>query len=150
MEVVGKLGQGGGRALPVATALGLPDRGDGERARGEQPGVGVAPKETYGALAPVPARRGRSHARVWAPARRCFSGEAFVLGPGCAAGRAFAGAGYGVNRSPPCCARRRLGDDADSRCAQYHLSAKAFSLRDRKSTRLNSSHEWISYAVFCL
>src|SRR5207247_8454247 len=24
------------------------------------------------------------------------------------------------------------------------------SLGDRKSTRLNSSHEWISYAVFCL
>src|SRR5207247_11271833 len=24
------------------------------------------------------------------------------------------------------------------------------STRDRKSTRLNSSHEWISYAVFCL
>src|SRR5207247_5803422 len=24
-----------------------------------------------------------------------------------------------------------------------------FQLRDRKSTRLNSSHEWISYAVFC-
>src|SRR5438105_6633432 len=24
------------------------------------------------------------------------------------------------------------------------------SCRDRKSTRLNSSHEWISYAVFCL
>src|SRR5207247_9556736 len=24
------------------------------------------------------------------------------------------------------------------------------SPRDRKSTRLNSSHEWISYAVFCL
>src|SRR5438105_15830581 len=23
-------------------------------------------------------------------------------------------------------------------------------LEDRKSTRLNSSHEWISYAVFCL
>src|SRR5438105_6890760 len=23
-------------------------------------------------------------------------------------------------------------------------------LTDRKSTRLNSSHEWISYAVFCL
>src|SRR5438105_9516286 len=23
-------------------------------------------------------------------------------------------------------------------------------LADRKSTRLNSSHEWISYAVFCL
>src|SRR5438105_6112059 len=28
---------------------------------------------------------------------------------------------------------------------------KASSMcRDRKSTRLNSSHEWISYAVFCL
>src|SRR5438105_8456574 len=26
----------------------------------------------------------------------------------------------------------------------------AFTLADRKSTRLNSSHEWISYAVFCL
>src|SRR5438105_9513639 len=24
------------------------------------------------------------------------------------------------------------------------------SIQDRKSTRLNSSHEWISYAVFCL
>src|SRR5207247_6554621 len=24
------------------------------------------------------------------------------------------------------------------------------SVLDRKSTRLNSSHEWISYAVFCL
>src|SRR5207247_7341403 len=36
-------------------------------------------------------------------------------------------------------------------------SAKGFSswgqfvaMLDRKSTRLNSSHEWISYAVFCL
>src|SRR5207247_11271235 len=28
--------------------------------------------------------------------------------------------------------------------------ARDARLRDRKSTRLNSSHEWISYAVFCL
>src|SRR5438105_12147204 len=28
-------------------------------------------------------------------------------------------------------------------------SLTARSTRDRKSTRLNSSHEWISYAVFC-
>src|SRR2546430_11236946 len=28
--------------------------------------------------------------------------------------------------------------------------AEAHSLRDRKSTRLNSSHSQISYAVFCL
>src|SRR5438105_11930987 len=27
---------------------------------------------------------------------------------------------------------------------------RAASHQDRKSTRLNSSHEWISYAVFCL
>src|SRR5438105_8338097 len=28
--------------------------------------------------------------------------------------------------------------------------ASTTSNQDRKSTRLNSSHEWISYAVFCL
>src|SRR5438105_6592379 len=28
--------------------------------------------------------------------------------------------------------------------------ARRHGERDRKSTRLNSSHEWISYAVFCL
>src|SRR5438105_10819177 len=27
---------------------------------------------------------------------------------------------------------------------------EVLGLQDRKSTRLNSSHEWISYAVFCL
>src|SRR5207247_11019547 len=27
---------------------------------------------------------------------------------------------------------------------------RLFEILDRKSTRLNSSHEWISYAVFCL
>src|SRR5438105_8558368 len=27
---------------------------------------------------------------------------------------------------------------------------RILGLEDRKSTRLNSSHEWISYAVFCL
>src|SRR2546422_5228310 len=30
------------------------------------------------------------------------------------------------------------------------LSASTFSATDRKSTRLNSSHGYISYAVFCL
>src|SRR5438105_9621853 len=30
------------------------------------------------------------------------------------------------------------------------LDAAEIRARDRKSTRLNSSHEWISYAVFCL
>src|SRR5438105_10733273 len=31
-----------------------------------------------------------------------------------------------------------------------HLLAQILVERDRKSTRLNSSHEWNSYAVFCL
>src|SRR5438105_6992623 len=35
-------------------------------------------------------------------------------------------------------------------CSAVFLLASARTLTDRKSTRLNSSHEWISYAVFCL
>src|SRR2546430_10283213 len=31
-----------------------------------------------------------------------------------------------------------------------HAQATAFAAQDRKSTRLNSSHSQISYAVFCL
>src|SRR5207247_7191940 len=31
-----------------------------------------------------------------------------------------------------------------------NLSPVIVTSTDRKSTRLNSSHEWISYAVFCL
>src|SRR6266536_322359 len=30
------------------------------------------------------------------------------------------------------------------------MASRSMRKRDRKSTRLNSSHEWISYAVFCL
>src|SRR2546427_4419523 len=33
---------------------------------------------------------------------------------------------------------------------QQHVRAPAAHARDRKSTRLNSSHSQISYAVFCL
>src|SRR5207247_5902236 len=32
----------------------------------------------------------------------------------------------------------------------WEINGTDGTLRDRKSTRLNSSHEWISYAVFCL
>src|SRR2546421_943502 len=41
------------------------------------------------------------------------------------------------------CARIRGAETPDS-CAAHPLN------RDRKSTRLNSSHDQISYAVFCL
>src|SRR5438105_5776640 len=40
-----------------------------------------------------------------------------------------------------------------SRVSRSRLSERVSSsplMSDRKSTRLNSSHEWISYAVFCL
>src|SRR2546430_9575092 len=40
---------------------------------------------------------------------------------------------------------RRSGNDAESSAV-----FAAAALRDRKSTRLNSSHSQISYAVFCL
>src|SRR5438105_8874559 len=34
--------------------------------------------------------------------------------------------------------------------AAQHAREVLPTIQDRKSTRLNSSHEWISYAVFCL
>src|SRR5438105_12100796 len=33
---------------------------------------------------------------------------------------------------------------------RWRVGRHDFRREDRKSTRLNSSHEWISYAVFCL
>src|SRR6266849_8655368 len=36
------------------------------------------------------------------------------------------------------------------RHARSRATGRCTRTRDRKSTRLNSSHEWISYAVFCL
>src|SRR5207247_9766328 len=39
---------------------------------------------------------------------------------------------------------------ARARAPSPRRCANASQARDRKSTRLNSSHEWISYAVFCL
>src|SRR5258708_21458554 len=40
--------------------------------------------------------------------------------------------------------------DVEHRLAIPELAADVEELRDRKSTRLNSSHQIISYAVFCL
>src|SRR5205807_8248099 len=40
--------------------------------------------------------------------------------------------------------------DKDLRRNRSRLAAKSTAARDRKSTRLNSSHLVISYAVFCL
>src|SRR5438105_9095257 len=50
-------------------------------------------------------------------------------------------------RAAPKEPRGVLGDDEIAEMLQQEI---ARPLEDRKSTRLNSSHEWISYAVFCL
>src|SRR5256885_6382083 len=57
----------------------------------------------------------------------------------------------------PCCAtegRSSAGAtsarSASARCSAWASPASAAPRRDRKSTRLNSSHLVISYAVFCL
>src|SRR3712207_7822330 len=41
-------------------------------------------------------------------------------------------------------------DEAAMSYAEFRAAFKALASRDRKSTRLNSSHANISYAVFCL
>src|SRR5438105_12891272 len=42
------------------------------------------------------------------------------------------------------------GEAVSDAQVSVRLFMPAMKRRDRKSTRLNSSHEWISYAVFCL
>src|SRR2546422_11725368 len=46
--------------------------------------------------------------------------------------------------------RRRVPPDRDGRDAARPARRPPGALGDRKSTRLNSSHGYISYAVFCL
>src|SRR5207247_2703456 len=50
--------------------------------------------------------------------------------------------------------RMRALSNAETKCVQLIrkllIRSDVGEERDRKSTRLNSSHEWISYAVFCL
>src|SRR5690554_7312305 len=61
----------------------------------------------------------------------------------------------GVDQRPPgrrrevrISARSRVPGHQPSLCDQY--ASVSSGLKDRKSTRLNSSHVRISYAVFCL
>src|SRR5438445_5330120 len=70
------------------------------------------------------------------------SGSAAVLGAGGSGGFYL---GHQVRQHPRACGLvegGRAGDAQDRRAA--------CARRDRKSTRLNSSHANISYAVFCL
>src|SRR5256886_1676843 len=59
------------------------------------------------------------------------------------------GPGEGDGRaSLPVQAARPLGREGDG--SEARLTGRPAALQDRKSTRLNSSHSQISYAVFCL
>src|SRR5205085_7456950 len=65
---------------------------------------------------------------------------------------ADAGSGGGLPGIPiaiACPQRQVTLNDASEKKAAF-LRQAAIELRDRKSTRLNSSHSQISYAVFCL
>src|SRR2546429_1769575 len=56
-------------------------------------------------------------------------------------------AGQSAAKQPRCAAERR---DWDRGAATPEALSPHARTRDRKSTRLNSSHGYISYAVFCL
>src|SRR2546421_7124428 len=59
-------------------------------------------------------------------------------------GRAGARGGKGSVRVPP-----RAGGGQAAAAGRARSGSAARGLGDRKSTRLNSSHDQISYAVFC-
>src|SRR5436309_11634380 len=50
----------------------------------------------------------------------------------------------------PCALSAMHGPSLPKRCRTMRLVAEIMPAADRKSTRLNSSHVKISYAVFCL
>src|SRR5574341_1546952 len=45
---------------------------------------------------------------------------------------------------------KKPSKEEEAKCKLLHAHSKKMVLLDRKSTRLNSSHQLISYAVFCL
>src|SRR6266550_7475138 len=79
-------------------------------------------------------RDGRLQALLWQRAREPF-----------AACWALPGGALAANETLEESMRRHLAEKVDVRDVA-HLE----QLEDRKSTRLNSSHGYISYAVFCL
>src|SRR2546430_10727977 len=58
--------------------------------------------------------------------------------------------GEGHRRISCVCLAARNSGPEDRTQVGCHLHAIRITRRDRKSTRLNSSHSQISYAVFCL
>src|SRR5256886_9749224 len=73
-----------------------------------------------------------------------------VYGPSVLLGRNALGAAVNlVTRRGATAAAREIEASAGS-WGRYELKARAGARQDRKSTRPNSSHSQISYAVFCL
>src|SRR5207247_10677114 len=75
---------------------------------------------------------------------RAFGCSPSTRGRGCHLLRSFPEAGEGSFGGGDAAEPSTVGGREEVRRAS--LAGK----EDRKSTRLNSSHEWISYAVFCL
>src|SRR5438105_8655352 len=65
---------------------------------------------------------------------------------GCGRGWRASGGGDRRRRS----GAERLDEDGVHPVVAGAIAIAPATTGDRKSTRLNSSHEWISYAVFCL
>src|SRR5690242_21307192 len=80
------------------------------------------------------------------PYTTLFRSAASLRPPREAGGGARAGPSLDGNVAGLAGRGRGGGDDHPPRHGPFHLSGKG----DRKSTRLNSSHMSISYAVFCL
>src|SRR5256885_10377436 len=58
--------------------------------------------------------------------------------------------GFGCSRAVLAVHDGSLDPNQDTHCGSRRRRTVKIGLRDRKSTRLNSSHLVISYAVFCL
>src|SRR5258705_4295315 len=75
--------------------------------------------------------------------------QGFFLNLSMVLGRLEALAIYCFTLASPMSSSRMYGISPGSH-GTSHVSCSSFLTRDRKSTRLNSSHLGISYAVFCL
>src|SRR5207253_9909605 len=98
---------------------------------------------------PPPTRPPPPHTLHSFPTRR--SSDLLTLEKGSEAGGILSKGGVTPQNLNSAIEALRKGRTADSATAENAYEAlKKYSREDRKSTRLNSSHVAISYAVFCL
>src|SRR5437764_10174798 len=58
--------------------------------------------------------------------------------------------GFRKGKAPAALVKRQFADDIRQQTLEELIRERRLPALDRKSTRLNSSHRCISYAVFCL